>query len=62
MEITKQLQMQLLKDTEAASDDMDENKKDSRKYRMEPEDLRCIRMTHPCKIFRSRTSLYIWDF
>ena len=35
MEITKQLQMQL-KDTETALDDMDENKKDSRKYRMEP--------------------------
>ena len=36
MEITKQLQMQFLKDTEAASNDMDENKEDSRKYRMEP--------------------------
>ena len=36
MEITKQLQMQLLKDTETALDDTDENKKDSRKYRMEP--------------------------
>ena len=36
MEITKQLKMQLLKDTKAASDDMDEHKKDSRKYRMRP--------------------------